>query len=135
MLQPRRIKHRKVRKGKKVRKVASRGYEINFGSYGLKAMEPIWMTAAQIESARRAITKQLKKGGKLWIRVFPDKPRTQKGAEVSMGGGTGSMSHFVAVVQAGRILFEIDGVDRALAKAAFRVASHKLPIKTQFIEK
>ena len=112
-----------------------RGYKINFGSFGLKAMEPVWMTAAQIESARRGISKKLKKGGKLWIRVFPDKPRTQKGAEVSMGGGTGSMSHFVAVVEAGRILFELDGVERDLAKAAFRVASHKLPIKTQFIEK
>lgn len=135
MLQPRRIKHRKVRKGKRGRKTTPRGYKISFGSYGLKAMEPVWMTAAQIESARRAVSKKLKKGGKLWIRIFPDKPRTQKGAEVSMGGGTGSMSHFVAVVEAGRILFELDGVDRELAKAAFRVASHKLPIKTQFIEK
>jgi len=135
MLQPRRIKHRKIRKGKKGRKVTSRGYEISFGSYGLKAMEPVWMTAAQIEAGRRAITKRLKKGGKLWIRIFPDKPRTQKGAEVSMGGGTGSLSHFVAVVEAGRILFELDGVDKELAKAAFRVASHKLPIKTQFVEK
>ena len=135
MLQPRRIKHRKIRKGKKGKKVTSRGYEISFGSYGLKAMEPIWMTAAQIEAARRAITKKLKKGGKLWIRIFPDKPRTQKGAEVSMGGGTGSLSHFVAVVEAGRILFELDGVDKELARAAFKVATHKLPIKTQFIEK
>jgi len=135
MLQPRRIKHRKVRKGKRGRKTTPRGYKINFGSYGLKAMESVWMTAAQIESARRAITKQLKKGGKLWIRVFPDKPRTQKGAEVGMGKGAGSMSHFVAVVEPGRILFELDGVDRELAKSAFRVASHKLPIKTQFIEK
>jgi large subunit ribosomal protein L16 len=135
MLQPKRMKHRKVRKGKKGRKVASRGYEISFGSYGLKAMEPVWMTAAQIEAARRAITKQLKKGGKIWIRVFPDKPRTQKGAEVSMGGGTGSLSHFVAVVEAGRILFEVDGVEKELAKKAFKVASHKLPIKTQFVEK
>ncbi len=135
MLQPRRIKHRKIRKGKKGRKITSRGYEISFGSYGLKAMEPVWMTAAQIEAARKAITKKLKKGGKLWIRIFPDKPRTEKGAEVGMGGGTGSLSHFVAVVEAGRMLFELDGVDKELAKAAFRVATHKLPIKTQFIEK
>ncbi len=135
MLQPRRMKHRKVRKGKRGRKATPRGYKLSFGSYGLKAVEPVWMTAAQIESARRAITKHLKKGGKLWIRVFPDKPRTQKGAEVSMGGGTGSLSHFVAVVEPGRILFELDGVERELAIGAFRVASHKLPIKTQFVEK
>ncbi len=129
------MKHRKVRKGKRGRKTTPRGYKISFGEYGLKAMEPIWMTAAQIEAARKAITKKLKKGGKLWIRVFPDKPRTQKGAEVSMGGGTGSLSHFVAIVEAGRILFELDGVDQELARAAFRSATHKLPIKTQFIEK
>ncbi len=127
--------HRKVRKGKRGRRMTPRGYKINFGSYGLKAMESVWMTAAQIEAGRKAITKKLKKGGKLWIRVFPDKPRTQKGAEVKMGGGTGSMSHFVAVVEAGRILYELDGVDKELAQAALRSASHKLPIKTQFIEK
>jgi len=129
------MKHRKVRKGKKEKQVASRGYEVSFGSYGLKTMDSKWLTAAQIESARKAISKFLKKGGKMWIRVFPDKPRTQKGAEVGMGGGTGSLSHFVAPVQAGRILFEIDGVDLATAKEAFRLASHKLPVKTQFIIK
>lgn len=134
MLQPKRIKHRKVRKGR-VKKIATRGYKISFGSYGLKALESSWITAAQIEAARRAITKFFKKGGKLWIRVFPSKPRTQKGAEVGMGGGTGSLSHFVAVVEGGKILFEVDGVDMKTAKEAFRLASHKLPIKTQFVVK
>ena len=135
MLQPKRIKHRKVRKGKKARPIASRGYEISFGAYGLKSMEEKWLKASQIEAARKAISKLLKKGGKLWIRVFPDKPRTQKAAETGMGGGTGSLSHFVAPVQAGRILFELDGVDLELAKEAFRLAAHKLPVKTQFISK
>lgn len=135
MLQPKRIKHRKVRKGKKIRPITSRGYEISFGSYGLKSMEEKWLKASQIEAARRAISKLLKKGGKLWIRVFPDKPRTKKAAETGMGGGTGSLDHFVAPVQAGRILFELDGVDLALAKEAFRLAAHKLPVKTQFISK
>lgn len=129
------MKHRKVRKGKKAKEIASRGYEVTFGTYGLKALEAKWLTAAQIESARKTISKFLKKGGKMWIRIFPDKPRTQKGAEVGMGGGTGSLSHFVAPVQAGTILFELDGVDLTIAKEAFRLASHKLPVKTQFIIK
>lgn len=135
MLQPRRMKFRKIRKGKKKKKMASRGCEISFGTFGLKALESSWITAAQIEAARRAVSKKVKKGGKLWIRIFPDKPRTQKSAEVGMGGGTGSLSHFVAVVEAGRILFEMDGVSEALARDALRVASRKLPIKTQFVVK
>src|SRR3989344_348353 len=132
MLQPKRIKHRKVHRGK-MKAVASRGYYLSFGSYGLKAMETGWLKASQLESARRAITHFIKRGGKLWIRIFPDKPRTQKGAEVGMGGGTGSLSHFVAPAEAGRILFEMDGVTEAVAREAFRLAAHKLPIKTRFI--
>ncbi len=134
MLQPKRIKHRKVHHGS-VQPVASRGYYLSFGSFGLKAMETDWLKANQIESARRAIAPFVKRGGKVWIRIFPDKPRTQKGAEVGMGGGIGSLSHFVAPVQAGRVLFEIDGISEDQARAAFRVAGHKLPIKTRFIKK
>ncbi len=134
MLQPKRIKHRKVHKGS-LKKVTSRGEYLSFGSFGLKAMESSWVKASQLESARRAVTHFIQRGGKLWIRVFPDKPRTQKGAEVGMGGGAGSVSHFVAPVEAGRIIFEMDGVSEAIAKEAFRLAGHKLSIKTKFIKK
>lgn len=134
MLQPKRIKHRKVHKGS-LKNVTSRGQYLSFGSYGLKAMESSWVKASQIESARRAITHFIQRGGKLWIRVFPDKPRTQKGAEVGMGGGAGSLSHFVAPVEAGRIIFEMDGVAEHIAKEAFRLAGHKLAVKTKFIKK
>ena len=134
MLQPNRIKHRKVHKGK-VKAVATRGHYLSFGGYGLKAMESGWLKASQLEAARRTITGFIKRGGKVWIRVFPDKPRTQKGAEVGMGGGAGSLSHFVAVVEAGRIIFEMDGVPEETAQEAFRLAGHKLPIKTRFVKK
>lgn len=134
MLQPKRIKHRKVHKGPS-RVVATRGYYLSFGSFGLKAEEATWLKANQIESARRTISNFIKRGGKLWIRVFPDKPRTQKGAEVGMGGGSGSLSHFVAPVEAGRVLFELDGINEVAAREAFRRAAHKLPIKTRFIKK
>lgn len=134
MLQPKRIKHRKVHKGR-LRKVASRGHYLSFGSFGLKAVEPSWLKAGQIEAARRAITHYIQRGGKVWIRVFPDKPRTQKGAEVGMGGGAGSLSHFVAPVEAGRIIFEMDGISEEAARAALRLAAHKLPIKTKFIKR
>ena len=134
MLQPKRIKHRKVHKGT-LRTVTSRGHYLSFGSYGLKAMESGWLKGTQLEAARRAISHFIKRGGKVWIRVFPDKPRTQKGAEVGMGGGAGSLSHFVAPAEAGRILFEMDGVLEVTAKEAFRLAGHKLPIKTQFVKK
>jgi len=134
MLQPKRIKHRKVHKGR-IRKVTSRGYFLSFGSYGLKAEESGWLKSAQLEAARRAITHFIQREGKIWIRVFPDKPRTQKGAEVGMGGGAGSLSHFVAPVEAGRIIFEMDGVKEEVAREAFRLAAHKLPIKTRFIKK
>src|SRR3989344_7321855 len=136
MLQPKRIKHRKVHKSVATRrKIASRGHYLSFGSFGLKALEPDWMKATQIEAARRAIAHSIQRGGKLWIRIFPDMPRTQKGAEVGMGGGAGSLSHFVAPVEAGRILFEMDGVTEAVAREAFRLAAHKLPIKTRFVKK
>jgi large subunit ribosomal protein L16 len=134
MLQPKRIKHRKVHKGR-MSKVAARGHYLSFGSFGLKAMESTWLKSNQLESARRAITHFIQRGGKIWIRVFPDKPRTQKGAEVGMGGGAGSMSHFVAPTEAGRIIFEMDGVTEKVAREAFRLAGHKLPIKTRFIKK
>jgi large subunit ribosomal protein L16 len=134
LLQPKRIKHRKVHKGR-IKKVASRGHYLSFGSYGLKAEESRWLKSTQLEAARRAITHFIQRGGKIWIRVFPDRPRTQKGAEVGMGGGTGSLSHFVAPVEAGRILFEMDGVKEEIAREALRLAAHKLPIKTRFIKR
>jgi len=134
MLQPKRIKHRKVHKGS-LKKVATRGHYLSFGSFGLKAVESSWLKSTQLEAARRAITHFIQRGGKIWIRVFPDKPRTQKGAEVGMGGGAGSLSHFVAPVEAGRIIFEMDGVKEEVAKEALRLAAHKLPIKTRFVRK
>jgi len=134
MIQPKRIKHRKVHKGK-IKAVTSRGYYLSFGAYGLKAMESGWLKANQIESARRAIAHSIKRGGKVWIRVFPDKPRSQKGAEVGMGGGAGAMSHFVAVTETGRIIFEMDGVTKEVAREAMRLAAHKLPLKTKFISR
>lgn len=134
MLQPKRIQHRKVHK-RGGRNVATRGYTLSFGSFGLKSLEAQWVKSSQIESARRAIAHSIQRGGKLWIRVFPDRPRTQKGAEVGMGGGAGSLSHFVAPIEAGRILFEMDGVTESVAREAFRLAAHKLPVKTRFVKK
>src|SRR3989338_5553540 len=133
MLQPRRIKHRKVHKGK-FQRTATRGYYLSFGSYGLKSLEADWLKASQLESARRAIAHSIQRGGKLWTRVFPDKPRTQKGAEVGMGGGAGSLSHFVVPVEEGRVLFEMDGVTEKTAMEALRLAAHKLQIKTRFVK-
>jgi len=134
MLQPRRIKHRKVHRGS-IKAFASRGHYLSFGSFGLKATESDWLKANQLEAARRTISRYIQRGGKVWTRVFPDKPRTQKGAEVGMGGGTGSLSHFVAPVEAGRIIFEMDGVTESAAREAFRLAGFKLPVKTRFIKK
>lgn len=134
MLQPSRIKHPKVHKGR-LRAVANRGTHLSFGSYGLKAEEASWVKANQLESARRAMARLFARGGKIWTRVFPDKPRTAKSAEVGMGGGRGSLSHFVAPVQAGRILFEVDGVTEEVARQALTLAAHKLPIKTRFIKR
>jgi large subunit ribosomal protein L16 len=113
--------------------VARRGCTIAFGEYGLQALEPSWITSRQIEAARRAITRHMRRGGKVWIRIFPDKPITKKPAETRMGSGKGPLDHWVAVVKPGRMLFEVSGVQRELAEEAMRLASHKLPIKCRFI--
>ena len=133
MLFPKKVKHRKWNKGRSRTKVATRGNYLSFGSFGLQAQGSIWMTARQIEAARRAMTRCIQRGGKVWIRVFPDKPITRKGDEVGMGHGKGAVSHYVARVKPGLILFEMDGVTREMAKEAMRLAAHKLPIKTKFI--
>ena len=134
MLQPKKVKHRKWHKRAGFG-TETRGTELAFGSYGLKALEPSWITARQIEAARRAITRYIQRGGKIWIRIFPDKPVTRKPPEVTLGGGKGAVDHYVAPVRPGRILFEMDGVPRADAAEAMRLAAHKLPIKTRFVEK
>lgn len=132
MLQPNKVKHRKVQRGR-MRGRPERGSKVSFGTFGLQALEPDWVTSRQIEAARIAITRYIKRGGKVWIRVFPDKPITKKAAETRMGKGKGAPEEWVAVIKPGRILFEIDGVSIDLAKEAFRLASHKLPIKTSFV--
>jgi len=133
MLMPKRVKYRKQQRGR-MRGMAVRGSQIAFGSYGLKAMEPGWINSRQIEASRIAITRHVKRGGKLWIRIFPDKPVTKKPAETRMGKGKGAPEFWVAVVKPGRIMFELEGVSPQIAKEAMRLASHKLPIKTKFIE-
>jgi large subunit ribosomal protein L16 len=132
MLQPKRAKHRKAQKGR-IREVAKRGTTISFGSFGLKALEPIWLTNRQIESARQALTRHMKREGNVWIRIFPDKPITKKPAEVRMGKGKGNPEYWAAVVEPGRILFEADGVPLQVAKEAFELAAQKLPIAVKFI--
>jgi large subunit ribosomal protein L16 len=132
MLQPKRTKHRKAQKGR-IREVAKRGTTLAFGSFGLKAMEPVWMTNRQIEAARQAMTRAMKREGNVWIRVFPDKPITAKPAEVRMGKGKGNPEGWAAIVQPGRILFEADGVPAQVAKEAFHLAAQKLPILTKFV--
>ncbi len=132
MLSPKRVKRRKTHRGR-MRGKAYRGSLVTFGAYGLKAMEPHWITNRQIESARIAINRYLKRDGKVWIRIFPDKPFTKKAAETRMGSGKGNPEGWVAVVRPGRIMFEVDGVDVERAKEAMRLASHKLPIKTKFV--
>lgn len=134
MWQPKRVKYRKVHRGRRQGK-AQAGQMLEFGDWGLMAMESAWVTARQIEAARRAITHHLKRGGKVWIRVYPDKPVTRKPAETRMGGGKGLPDHWVAVVKPGRILFEIAETDAGLAKEALKLASDKLPISTRFIVK
>lgn len=134
MLQPKRIKHRKVHMGKPPER-SSRGTALSFGNYGLKAIEPAFLTARQIESARRTITRFIQRGGKVWIRIFPSRPVTVKPPEVGMGGGAGSLKEFVSPVGAGRILFEMDGVSEEAAREAFRLAAFKLPVKTKFIKR
>lgn len=132
MLQPKRTKHRKAQKGR-IRNVAKRGTTLAFGSYGLKSVEGIWLTNRQIEAARQAMTRAMKREGNVWIRIFPDKPITKKPLEVRMGKGKGNPEYFAAVVEPGRILFECDGVSEAIAKEAMSLAAQKLPIKTKFI--
>lgn len=134
MLMPKRVKYRKQMRGRMKGK-ASRGAEVSFGEYGLQALEPCWMTSRQIEAARRAIVRYVRRGGKLWIRVFPDKPVTAKPAETRMGSGKGTVDHWVAVVKPGHVIFEISGVTEEAAREAMRLASHKLPISTQFVSR
>ncbi|KPL01662.1 MAG: 50S ribosomal protein L16 [candidate division Zixibacteria bacterium SM23_73_2] len=132
MLMPKRIKYRKQQRGRRKGK-AIRGSEIDFGEYGLKALEPAWLTNKQIEAARVALTRYIKRGGKVWIRIFPDKPVTVKPAETRMGKGKGAPEYWVAVVKPGRILFELEGVTPNIAKRALTLASHKLPIRTKMV--
>jgi len=132
MLMPKRTKYRKMHRGRMKGK-AGRGNTLSFGEFGLQALEPCWMSSRQIEAARRAIVRHVKRGGKLWIRVFPDKPVTAKAAETRMGAGKGSVDHWVAVVKPGRVIFEMAGVQEEDAREAMRLASHKLPIKTRFV--
>jgi large subunit ribosomal protein L16 len=132
MLQPKRTKHRKAQKGR-IRSIAKRGTSIAFGSYALKSLEPIWLTNRQIEAARQALTRAMKREGNVWIRIFPDKPITRKPLEVRMGKGKGNPEFWAAVVEPGRILFECDGVTEQVAQEAMHLAAQKLPIKTKFI--
>ena len=134
MLMPKKVKHRRVMKGR-MRWKATRGENLDFGDFGLKALEACWITDRQIEAARIAMTRHVKRGGKIWIRMFPDKPITKKPAETRMGSGKGAPDHWVAVVKPGRIMYEIQGVDEALAREAFRLAAQKLPIKTKFVSR
>jgi len=136
MLSPKRTKFRKSQKGRRrMGGTSSRKLKVSFGEYGLKVVETIWITDRQIESVRKVITKFLKKGGKMWLRIFPDKQVTAKSAEVPMGGGKGTVDHWVAPVRAGTILFELTGISESEAKEAFRLAGFKLPVKTKFVKK
>jgi large subunit ribosomal protein L16 len=131
---PKKVKHRRVMKGR-MRGKATRGENLDFGEFGLKALEAGWITDRQIEAARIAMTRHVKRGGKIWIRMFPDKPITRKPAETRMGSGKGAPDHWVAVVKPGRVLYEIQGVDIELAREAFNLAAQKLPIKTKFVSR
>ena len=134
MLMPKRVKFRRVQRGR-LKGKASRGNTVSNGSYGLVALEPAWITSNQIEAARIAMTRYIKRGGQVWIKIFPDKPVTEKPAETRMGSGKGSPEYWVAVVKPGRVMFEMDGVDESIAREAMRLAGHKLPIKTKFVAK
>jgi len=134
MLLPKKLKHRKQPRGKMPGN-SHRGSFLAFGSFGLKSLERSWVTSRQIEASRRAIARYVKRGGKIWVRIFPDKAVSALPLEVGMGGGKGALDHFVAVVRPGRIIFEMDGVTEEVAKEALRLASHKLPVKTRFIQK
>ena len=133
MLMPKKVKHRKVQKGNR-KGTAYRGSEVSFGEFGLKATEPGWITARQIEAARIAITRHAKRGVKVWIRMFPDKPITKKPAETRMGKGKGGPEYWAAVIKPGRVLYEVSGITEDVAREAFRLASHKLPLATQFVK-
>lgn len=134
MLIPKRVKHRRVHRGRMTGK-ATRGTDIDFGEYGLLALEPGWITSAQIEAARIAMTRSIKRGGKVWIRIFPDKPVTKKPAETRMGSGKGAPELWVAVVKPGKVMFELAGVDEDTAREAMRLAAHKLPIRCKFVSR
>lgn len=134
MLLPKRVKYRRVHRGRMKGK-ATRGNTVNYGDFGLAALEPAWITSNQIEAARIAMTRYIKRGGQVWIKIFPDKPITEKPAETRMGSGKGSPEYWVAVVKPGRVMFEIKGVDKATAQEAFRLAANKLPIKCKFVIK
>ena len=134
MLMPKRVKYRRVQRGR-MTGAASRGTTVTHGDYGLKALEPAWITSNQIEAARIAMTRYIKRGGKVWIKIFPDKPITEKPAETRMGSGKGSPEYWVAVVKPGRVMFEIAGVSEEVAREALRLAAHKLPLKCKFVKK
>ncbi len=134
MLMPKRVKYRRVQRGR-LKGKATRGNKVTYGDFGLVALEPAWIKANQIEAARIALTRYTKRGGQVWIKIFPDKPVTQKPAETRMGSGKGSPEYWVAVVKPGRVMFEIGGVPEEIAREAMRLASHKLPIKTKFVRK
>ncbi|HIE04205.1 MAG TPA: 50S ribosomal protein L16 [Candidatus Latescibacteria bacterium] len=134
MLMPRKVKFRKQQRGRTKGKALS-GNEVAFGDYGLKALEPGWITSQQLEAARVALTRHVRRGGKIWIRIFPDKPVTKKPAETRMGKGKGNPELWVAVVRPGRVLFEIEGIPKDVAQEAMRLAGHKLPIRTKFVER
>ena len=134
MLLPKRVKYRRVQRGR-LKGVAHRGNKVNYGDFGLQALEPAWITSRQIEAARIAMTRYIKRGGKVWIKIFPDKPITEKPAETRMGSGKGSPEYWVAVVKPGRVMFEIGGVSEELAREAMRLAANKLPIKCKFVTK
>ena len=134
MLMPKRVTYRRVHRGRLTGK-ATRGTKLSSGEYGLIATEPAWITANQIEAARIAMTRYIKRGGKVWIKIFPDKPITEKPAETRMGSGKGSPEYWVAVVKPGRVMFEMEGVSEEIAREAMRLAGHKLPIKTKFVKK
>ncbi|MBS6534830.1 MULTISPECIES: 50S ribosomal protein L16 [Peptoniphilus] len=134
MLMPKRVKYRKVHRGRMKGK-AMRGNELAYGEYGIKALEPCWITSNQIEAARRAMTRYIRRGGNIWIKIFPDKPVTEKPAETRMGSGKGAPEYWVAVVKPGRVLFEMGGVSEEVAREAMRLASMKLPIRTKFVMK
>jgi large subunit ribosomal protein L16 len=132
MLMPKKVKHRRVMKGR-MTGTATRGDKLNYGDFGLKTLEPGWITDRQIEAARIAMTRHIKRGGKIWIRMFPDKPITRKPAETRMGSGKGAPDHWVAVIKPGRILYEVQGVSEELAREAFKLAAQKLPVKVKFV--